>query len=292
MHFYTYGVLWYTLLDRLGIQVVLSDLTGQKELDTGTKKMVDSACLPVKIMRGHVENLKEKGVDYIFMPRVVQPAKGVYTCPKSAGLPELMFQTGRDLPRMLCPAIEGSIADPGPYYETGRMLGRTARETKKAFLTALRRWERWQQRSESGQEGDEVLLLLGHPYLTEDRFLNRNLKAILREKGYRVVTASGMKPQAAPDGFYPKTMFWQSGCDMAALLTEEAVKQAVGAVLLTAFGCGPDSYTETYCRQYLDRIHVPHLTLTLDEQTGEAGLLTRVEAFLDVLQRRGRRQGA
>ena len=60
----------------------------------------------------------------------------------------------------------------------------------------------------------------------------------------------------------------------------------------TIFDKFPDSYIETYLRQYLDRQGIPHLTLTLDEQTGETGLITRVEAFLDMMQRRERRAGA
>ena len=140
MHFYSYGLLWYTFLEQLGVKVVLSDLTDQKTLEEGTKKMVDTACLPLKVLRGHVENLKEKGVDYIFLPRVVKPSEDTYTCPKSAGLPELIFQTGRDLPPLLSPEIDGSVTDPRPYYETGHMLGASKKKTQKAFFYALRRW--------------------------------------------------------------------------------------------------------------------------------------------------------
>ena len=99
--------------------------------------MVDTACLPLKILRGHVENLKEKGVDYIFLPRVVKPDQDTFTCPKSAGLPELIFQTGRDLPLLLSPEIEGSILDPRPYYETGLILGAGKKQTQAAEIMGL-----------------------------------------------------------------------------------------------------------------------------------------------------------
>ena len=298
MHFYSYGLLWYTFLDKLGVQVILSDMTDKTTLDTGTKKMVDTACLPIKILRGHVENLKEKGVDYIFLPRLVKPGEKTYTCPKSAGLPELIFQTGRDLPPLLSPEIDGSIADPQPYYETGLLLGASKRQTQKAFLTALRRWQMQQSQGgwpRSGRSG-KTIALVGHPYLTEAAFVNFHLKERLKEKGYQVITSDQLRRLPEPDPLYPKFMFWQSGHDMGTLLASLSdVNHAAGAILLTAFGCGPDSYIETYCRQYLERQRIPHLTLTLDEQTGEAGLITRVEAFLDVLERREnteRREGA
>ncbi len=310
MHFYSYGLLWYTFLEQLGAQVVLSDLTSQKTLEAGTKKMVDTACLPLKILRGHVENLKEKGVDYIFLPRVVKPSEDTYTCPKSAGLPELIFQSGRDLPALLSPEIDGSISDPQPYYETGLILGASKKQTQKAFFQALRRWQLQQNQSrmrqklaEQQERGDlntaadksvpKTIALVGHPYLTEDPGINFHLKEVLKQKGYRVITSDQMRRLSGQGRIYPKFMFWQSGHDMGSLLLSmNDVNKAVGVIMLTAFGCGPDSYIETYLRQYMDRQGIPHLTLTLDEQTGEAGVVTRVEAFLDVIQRRERRAGA
>ena len=290
MHFYSYGLLWYTFLEQLGAQVVLSDLTNQKTLEAGTKKMVDTACLPLKILRGHVENLKEKGVDYIFLPRVVKPSEDTYTCPKSAGLPELIFQTGRDLPPLLSPEIDGSVTDPRPYYETGHMLGASKKKTQKAFFYALRRWQLQQNQSQmrkklTDSEG-KTIALIGHPYLTEDSGVNFRLKSALKQKGYRIITSDQMRRLSGQSSIYPKFMFWQSGHDMGSLLQSlDDVNRAAGVILLTAFGCGPDSYIETYLRQYLDRQGIPHLTLSLDEQSGETGMITRVEAFLDMIER-------
>ncbi len=297
MHFYSYGLLWYTFLEQLGAQVVLSELTSQNTLEVGTRKMVDTACLPLKILRGHVENLKEKEVDYIFLPRVVKPSEDTYTCPKSAGLPELIFQTGRDLPTLLSPEIDGSISDPQPYYETGFVLGASKKQTQKAFFHALRRWQLQQNQSQMrrkmGKSSAETIALIGHPYLTEDPGINFHLKETLKQKGYRLITSDQMRRLSGQGRIYPKFMFWQSGHDMGSLLLSmDDVNKATGVIMLTAFGCGPDSYIETYLRQYLDRQGIPHLTLTLDEQTGEAGFITRVEAFLDVIQRRQRRAGA
>ena len=291
MHFYNYGLLWYTFLEQLGVKVVLSDLTDRTTLEVGTRKMVDTACLPLKILRGHVENLKEKGVDYIFLPRVVKPEKDTYTCPKSAGLPELIFQTGRELPQLLSPEIDGSITDPRPYYETGHLLGASKKKTQKAFFYALRRWQLQQNQSRLRQKLNEsknkTIILIGHPYLTEDSGINFRIKEMLKQRGYRTVSSNQMRRLNSQDKVYPKFMFWQSGHDMASLLLSmNEINQSAGVIMLTAFGCGPDSYIETYLRQYLDRQGMPHLTLSLDEQSGEAGAVTRVEAFLDMIDRR------
>jgi predicted nucleotide-binding protein (sugar kinase/HSP70/actin superfamily) len=50
---------------------------------------------------------------------------------------------------------------------------------------------------------------------------------------------------------------------------------------ITNFSCGPDSFVVSYFRDIMGR--KPSLTLELDSHTADAGLETRVEAFLDIV---------
>jgi predicted nucleotide-binding protein (sugar kinase/HSP70/actin superfamily) len=50
---------------------------------------------------------------------------------------------------------------------------------------------------------------------------------------------------------------------------------------ITNFSCGPDSFVVGYFREIMGR--KPSLTLELDSHTADAGLETRVEAFLDIV---------
>jgi predicted nucleotide-binding protein (sugar kinase/HSP70/actin superfamily) len=59
-----------------------------------------------------------------------------------------------------------------------------------------------------------------------------------------------------------------------------------GLVAVIAFGCAPDSGLAPALGQAARQAGVPILTLTLDEHTGEAGLMTRLEAFVDMLERK------
>ena len=59
-------------------------------------------------------------------------------------------------------------------------------------------------------------------------------------------------------------------------------------ITVTAFGCGPDSLMiERMARKGKD-FNKPILNLTIDEHTGEAGFVTRLEAFCDMLFRKKR----
>jgi predicted nucleotide-binding protein (sugar kinase/HSP70/actin superfamily) len=62
-----------------------------------------------------------------------------------------------------------------------------------------------------------------------------------------------------------------------------AQKYGLPAIMLTNFGCGPDSFT----MKYLDEIikGYPYMTIEIDDHTADAGLITRIEAFLDTLNK-------
>ena len=61
-----------------------------------------------------------------------------------------------------------------------------------------------------------------------------------------------------------------------------------GIITLTAFGCGPDSLMIEDIRRKSKLFNKPLLNLTIDEHTGEAGFITRIEAFCDMLYRNKR----
>ncbi len=52
-------------------------------------------------------------------------------------------------------------------------------------------------------------------------------------------------------------------------------------ILVTAFSCGPLSIIENYMMPEAEKYGIPVLYLSVDEHTGEAGLITRLEAFID-----------
>ena len=61
-----------------------------------------------------------------------------------------------------------------------------------------------------------------------------------------------------------------------------------GIITLNAFGCGPDSLMIERMMRKAKELAKPMLSLTIDEHTGEAGFITRIEAFCDMLYRNKR----
>ena len=76
-------------------------------------------------------------------------------------------------------------------------------------------------------------------------------------------------------------MYWGTGkLIMKAARWVEKHPQLFGT-FITNFSCGPDSFVITYFRDIMGR--KPSLTLELDSHTADAGLETRIEAFLDIV---------
>lgn len=62
-----------------------------------------------------------------------------------------------------------------------------------------------------------------------------------------------------------------------------------GAIQVVPFTCMPEIVAETILKKVSEDLDFPTLTLTYDEQTGEEGLNTRIEAFIDLLRMRRRK---
>ena len=63
-----------------------------------------------------------------------------------------------------------------------------------------------------------------------------------------------------------------------------------GMIHLAPFNCTPEIVAASVLPRLASDYDVPLLALSFDEHSGEAGLVTRLEAFVDLLERRARRR--
>jgi predicted nucleotide-binding protein (sugar kinase/HSP70/actin superfamily) len=59
-----------------------------------------------------------------------------------------------------------------------------------------------------------------------------------------------------------------------------------GVVQLAPFACIPEIVAKSIIPSISREMGIPILTLFIDEQTGKAGVQTRLEAFVDLLEKR------
>ncbi|MGE5576597.1 MAG: CoA protein activase [Syntrophothermus sp.] len=76
------------------------------------------------------------------------------------------------------------------------------------------------------------------------------------------------------------------GLETIANTIEMADEGVDGVIQIAPFTCMPEIVAESILPRVSQDHGIPSLTLYLDEHSGEAGLLTRLEAFVDLLRRR------
>lgn len=308
--YYAYYSFWKGFFQGLGLEIVISQPTTKQILDNGIREAVTDACVPIKLFHGHVLDLKEKA-DYIFVPRLVSVnrEKTVTFCPKFLGLPNMIKVSMSGLP----PLIDVRVDLKKGRAELFRICYRIGKQFKAGFWTVIKAYREGQKaQSEYNRllreqytpveainimEGAEKPIqnqnpqlkfaVLGFPYTIYDKFVNVDIINKLRKLGIKVLTAEMVPPKILLNQArkVPKNLFWNfSNLVLRAALYYLDNVKVDGIIHVTAFGCGPDAMVDKMIElEAKQRGKIPFMSITIDEHTGEAGLLTRLEAFVDML---------
>lgn len=284
--YYKYHPFLQTFFSELGAKVITSPDTNKEILDEGIKYSVDEACLPVKIFHGHVSSLKDK-CDIIVIPRIMQVRKREYICPKFCGLPEMVVNSINDVPETITEPIYATSKKKLYNWaeEAGGKITKDNSRIKKAFNMALDE----QKNHKSGIKDENYkfrVALAGHPYNIYDNFINMNIVKKLNELGVGVITEEYIDDESI-DGEVKslyKRPFWTFARNSYGFTIYGAREGLFdGIIYISSFACGIDSVIVELIKDKIGSF--PFMILKVDEHTGEAGLDTRVEAFIDMLER-------
>jgi predicted nucleotide-binding protein (sugar kinase/HSP70/actin superfamily) len=316
IQFYQHYPLWRTFFEELGADTVVSPLTNREIVTAGAKVVADVTCLPVKVYAGHVSWLRDHGnVDFVFSPAIWNLEKDAFHCSKLKGLPDITKATVPNCPPLLVAEVDPywrKLYENDAFYKIGRMFtwnpwkvrrawGR-ARAVDTNYRALMVREQITYPEAMARLYGPEwlsterivnedaglVIGLVGHPYCLYDDYLNHNLIRRLGKMGVRVITSEMVPVDAAKRGIERTTRqtrwfydAWMSGA--AGYYLYEA--KVDGAIAALAFGCGPDStMVETITRR-AQALGYSFMSLILDEHGSATGMVTRLEAFVDMLSR-------
>ena len=294
---------WRTFFEELGFQVVLSRESDRKLVSRSLENITAETCFPVELMTGHVLDLFDQGVDYVFAPFIVNmkaeegnPTVN-YNCPWVQTYPFMIrsaLSGDERQSRLLVPTLH--------FRYTGRVLNndlssfmqehfdvdasRTvaviekAHEAQTAFEAACR--ARGAEILAKLPKDKESVVLLGRPYNSGDPELNLHV----------IEKLIGMNVLPIPVDFLPldeidifpqyNMMCWPNGQKILAAAKYVARHDELNAVYVSNFRCGPDSFMSHYIREELRA--KPYLQLEVDEHSADAGMITRIEAYLDSLR--------
>lgn len=305
MVYYQQFPYWRTFFESLGFQVVLSRPSDRPLVTKSLGLLAAETCFPVEVMHGHVHDLLERGIDYVFAPFVVdnEAAAGSqsvnYNCPWIQCYPYMIRSSFGDREtrgKFLVPTVHFRYsrrklaADLSRFMEetfgtpprdTVRAIG-AAEAAQRSFLRAV---------SEEGRRtladlppDRSAFVVLGRPYNAGDPELNLGLVKKLIDLDVMPIPLDFLPLEQELGGVHRDydMVCWPNAQRILAGARIVARSDRLQAVFITNFRCGPDSFLSHYLREELRGR--PHLQLEVDEHSADAGMITRCEAFLDSLK--------
>lgn len=318
LFYYSYYPFCYKFFTSLGAIVVISEKTNKITLEDGLNVSSNELCIPLKVLYGHIQQLKNR-VDYIFLPYMISSNDGEYYCPKIIGSPDIVKANISDI------KILSADIDVDNFYksiitaltEVTTKLSANPVKIYNSYKEAFEYQKRFDEYIHQGIFFDEAIKMLdiedkttknceeseikihtlkkhslniaviGHTYIINDGYISFDIIKKLKERNIGVLTSDKLKISEIQHitkniGITPH---WSLGTRvLGSAIYYSKNKLIDGIIYITPFGCSSDSLIKEYMDANTN--NKPILTLTVDEHTSDAGMITRLEAFLDMINRR------
>lgn len=297
MFHYQNPVLYEAFFNNLGIDVVYSDDTNKEIIEEGKKYSIDENCLAAKIYLGHVANLvkrsKKENIDYIFIPRIGYYSKRETVCVK--------FYAMYDICKNIFDAkfidlnidYSKGITELKAFFKLGEKLNKSYAQSFSSYIKAknlekLYRISKYNKQIKANQNNEKMkVLIVAHPYISYDKYLGEPIIKYFKNSGIDIILSDINKSNFINDsknaGYkkISKSLYWKYNQNLLNGLFEY-LDNVDGVIYLSTFPCGPDALVnELVLRKIKNK---PSINIILDEQEIGAGLYTRLESFVDILE--------
>ncbi len=297
----TYYPLYRHFFHQLGFKVQLPTAMDAEGVDYRGAAF----CYPAEIAHGFFLNLLNKRPDYLFLPHL----KGLSpegddrpgtTCPFSQGEPYFLATAFKENEIMAGLQKQGRILKPvldfsGDHKRAAESLARSvkvlgvgrrkalaayeeARRTQEAFADEMKiNCSRVLQKLEQDRSRIAIVVV-GRSYNSFVAEANKGIPQKIASRGVPVLPFAFL-PYASEE--VSEEMYWAAGRMILKSSRFIARHPQLFPCYITNFSCGPDSFLLEYFRHTMGK--KPFLILELDSHVADAGLETRIEAFLDII---------
>lgn len=292
--YFRYGVLWERFFQELEIRTIVSPPTNLEVMNTGARRAASEMCLAMKIFMGHVDALIGK-CDYILVPRIRDFGIRRVMCANFEALPDVVSNIFYEAPfRVLSYDIDSSKKKDERHamVEMAVSIGFSHGRANKAYKAARKAQNEADIRKAKDTEAlyrkkDLKLAIAAHSYVLDDEYIGKPIIKYLEENGVTVIRADQVdRKQAMKESEkVSPTLKWELSREMVGSLAMHH-QDIDGAILLSVYPCALDSMVNDMLLRKNKMAHIPILQMTLDAQTGTAGVETRLESFIDILKMR------
>jgi len=296
--------LWRRFFNELGFEVITTPTTTSEIKQKGSEISAGEFCFPVVSAHGHFACLVDESLDFVFLPYYISALPNPHTtnsfyCPYMQALPSVLCSAIRinrmDDSRVFSPLVDFRWPEEAQirelYSKLKTPLGVSKAQVKDAWRAGLKTLREFEQENERiGRQALEALekedrigiVIIGRPYNVFDPGLNLELAEKIAELGFYVIPIDYLpyKPELLGEEF--RNIYWFYGQKVLCALKQIRENPRLYPIYFSNFNCGPDSFLIQYAEQVMGE--KPILVLEFDEHGADAGYLTRVEAFLDLVQ--------
>ena len=298
---YTYDFLpfWKAYFREIGCTTVLSEITNRKLAEKGIETAMSEPCFPIQVAHGHVSSLGESDLDYIFVPNLINAWSPVadtpsYLCPWGQTLP-FVLSSARALSglrdRLLTPTIrfkDGISKLQRSLWDLAAKLEVSRSDSNRAVQKATVQYQAFTEKlKRAGAEALESLaehnrmgiILIARPYTLYDSGINMDIPRKLRDiYGINLIPMDFLNLDDIDISRDHTNMFWDYGRRILQAARFVGERSNLHIIYMTNFKCGPDSFVHHYVEGISQK---PFLVLQLDGHGGDAGAITRCEAYLE-----------
>jgi len=283
---------WETFFEELGFKVLLSPPTNKEIVEMGVRASDPETCFAEKVFFGHLLWLDGK-CDYIFTPRLKTNKEKLEYCPKFFGIP--------DLAKILVksPILTETFDERKEKFEKtlgrfGKKLNKNQIEIREAAKIAFLKEKELKEKEKEDflkemEMKERKIVLVSHPYNLYDDYVNLGVKEKLEKLGAQPIFIDEVptneirssKSKVRNEG-YPE-FHWEFGKEIMEKIDRILNYSITGALEISSFQCGCDAVLKEFVEKKFKENKIPFLYLMIDEHTGEAGIQTRLEAFMDTI---------
>ena len=298
--FYEQLPFWHMLFTELGFRTVVSDESSRSMYYLGQHTIPsDTVCYPAKLTHGHIENLLDKNVDFIFYPCMSYNideghSDNHFNCPVVAYYPELLLANNPRLNEnnFIHPYIDLNVKKNVEKVLKKCLKGYNLRcRIPVAVEKAYRAMERhrndiasqaekiiWQARAEKRN----IIVVAGRPYHI-DKEINHGINKLIKSLGMAVVTEDSVSALAeTPHLNVLNQWTYHSRLYRA---SEYVTRQPdMQLIQLVSFGCGIDAVTGDEVRKILESKGKLYTQLKIDEINNLGAVRIRLRSLVATME--------
>ena len=289
--YYIYGVLWKNFFELLGCNVVLSPETNKQIIELGINNTIDESCLSYKIYIGHVLYLSNI-CDYILISRVCDYGKKEQVCTRLNGIYDdikhkihqsQILDYDIEYTKLKFPIFD--------FIKIGLKFNKNIFKVIYSYYKAKQK----QKLYDINQSNNEInklsktnkkILILSHFYNIQDKFISNYIIKYLENNQIIPIYSNKLNKKITKNFslYFSDTLYWKYSKEMIGSLyyTKNMID---GIIYISTYPCGIDSLVNNLA--ILKNKEKPILNLVIDENVTELSLETKLESFIDILNKGG-----